>query len=411
MLNRLLPCLLFLLFPTLAYATCNTSTLVTTPDSASVQACINAAVAGQTVTVSSGSASWSTTVTITKGLTLIASGTVTITNTANPAIRVTGTGSAFVRISGFTINAGGSNQAAQDAVATAISLVGPISQFRGDHLSFNRGDCAICTNTIYDQSGTGPVYGVVDHSTFMNMGRAYFAQDLRTTDSSGNAGSVAWGEFLGHEATFPGSSKFMFFEDDTFVWNAGVNSGQSSVYGQYGGKVVFRHNTISGWGYQIDAHGDQNPSGYGTIMYEMYNNTFTESCAVAWFGCEGKDFYLRGGQFIIHDNTFNSQDIPVQLTVYNSNDLTTHRIHNTFYWNNTWCDGNGNNCVTNPSTQVEIDPSTNAPLTLNVDYFERAPKAGDLYYPYTPYTYPHPLQGGGVSGAPAAPAGLAASVN
>lgn len=408
MLNRFAQCLLMLLFPTVAFANCDTSGLVATPDSASVQTCVNAATTGQTVTISPGTASWNSTVSITKAISVIASGTVTITNNANPAFQISNTSNGFVRISGFTINASGGSQAAQDAVEQAVAIYGPAFKVRVDHMTFNRGDCAVCSNYLGGR-GAGPVYGVVDHSTFNNMGRPYFAMDTRSTDSGSNAGSVAWSEFLGQESTFPGSNKMMFFEDNNFVWTTNVNQGQSAVYGQYGGKVVFRHNVITGWGYQMDAHGDQNPSGYGTIFYEIYDNKFTESCANAWFGCEGKDFYLRGGQFIIHDNTFTSQDIPVQLTVYNPNDLATHRIHNTFYWNNTW------NGSTDQSKQVEVDPSTNASLKLNADYFERVPQPGDVFYPYTPYTYPHPLQSQSSSSnndsAPAAPTGLQASVN
>lgn len=67
-------------------------------------------------------------------------------------------------------------------------------------------------------------------------------------------------------------------------------------------------------------------------------------------------------------------------------------IEGCFSWNNT-LNGNPVNFVHNDS----LDP-----MRVNVDFFNRAPQSGDLIFPYTPYTYPHPL----VSGVPAPPQGL-----
>ena len=385
-----------LCLPTNSWATCNTSTLVTTADSASVQACVNAATAGQTVTVTAGSATWSSTVSITaKGITVIvqAGATVTITNTAAPAFQINNTGTAFVRISGFSITS-------SDSIGEVIEINGPASGVRIDHMTLDGGDAVICSNCL-GNSGTGPVTGVVDSSHFSNCGRCYFAQDVRTSDST--VGTAAWNEFLGHEATFPGSNKFMFFEDNTFTWTRTVSGGQGPLYGQYGGKAVFRHNSFTNWSYYADSHGDLPSGGYGTIMYEIYNNTFSEGDL---YLAQGVMMYLRGGQHLVHDNTFNTtNDFPVSLTVYYSTDLIAHRIKNTFVWNNVW---NANGVNQGAATQVQVASDTNGTLTLNTNYFLRAPQAGDIYYPYTPYTYPHPLRGTSTTLMP--PTGLTASV-
>jgi len=265
---------------------------------------------------------------------------------------------------------------------------------------------------MFGTAGTGPVYGVVDHCTITDTGLGFFAQDVRSADSAW--GGIAWTDFLANEATYPGGNKFLFFEDNTITWDKSVNSGsgpgQGSLYGQYGGKVVYRHNDISNWSPLVDAHGFQASNAYGTIMYEIYNNTFKDSGAYTGYGYEGKVFYLRGGHHLIHDNQFNTSDIPVVLTVYNSSDPANQRIKDTFFWNNTHCNQDGvTGCSTNQSTMVSVETG---PLTLNTDYFLRAPTTGDfggLPSPYTPYTYPHPLQGTSTTLMP--PTGLKASVN
>jgi len=100
-------------------------------------------------------------------------------------------------------------------------------------MTLDGGDAVICSNCL-GNNVAGPIIGVVDSSHFSNCGRCYFAQDVRTSDST--VGTAAWNEFLGHEATFPGSNKFMFFEDNTFTWTRTVSGGQGPLYGQYGGK-------------------------------------------------------------------------------------------------------------------------------------------------------------------------------
>jgi hypothetical protein len=390
--------------------------------SSAVTAAINSAVNGDTVLVPAGSCSWSATISTSKAISILAcgspdypggcTGTTTITNNANPIIQISNTGSNFVRVSGFTVNS-----PIGDSSTTAMEVFGPATKFRIDNNTFNGGDCPICTN-YFSNIGAGIVAGVVDHNTIKNSGRGYFAQDGRTKDG-GNPGSVAWSEFLGHEITFACSNnpdKIVYFEDNTITWNQSVPTGygQGTLYGQYGAKVVYRHNTLSNFSPLIDAHGDA--PGYGTVFYEIYDNIIDEGgCKFTGFGCEGKMMYLRGGQHLIHDNTFRGTDIPIEFTVYSSSDMSTHRIHNTFVWNNTWCqDATNNACTTDQTKMADVAGDTQGALTQGSNYWLRAPQSGDVYFPYTPYTYPHPLtqlqtQGGGGT-PPSPPSGLSAVV-
>ena len=422
-------------------ASCDTPTLVTTPDFASVQACVSAVSSGQTVTISTGTATWTNTLSITKSLTLqVAPGaTVTLTqgSSGNAFFLInTGNANTFVHISGdngSASNCGATGagcglvlKAVNPAIDNAdiVDVMGPIGSslalsstgFRLDHIEWSGGDAGLCTNCTGAQ---GSVYGVVDHSYLLNMGRAYFAQDRRTKDTG--AGSSAWSDFLNNENTYAGNVfDFVTFENDLFDYNKNpaFNDGsdaQGSLYGQYGGKVVYRYNTIRNWGYAIDAHGYLDSSGYGTIMYDIYNNNISTSGAFSSFGCEGKEIYLRGGRYLIHDNNFGGpcQDTPVALIIYNgSADPDNQRIHDTFIWNNQQCDASMANCkAQNNSTVLSNEsPCPNSPcLALNTNYFFRQPVPGDfggLLQAYTSAIYPHPLVTGSVGVSPGSPTGL-----
>jgi hypothetical protein len=196
----------------------------------------------------------------------------------------------------------------------------------------------------------------------------------------------------------------MYFEDNQFVWNSSLTdpNAQGALYGQYGGKAAFRYNTFNGFCTYIDAHGD-GPD-HGTIYYELYNNTFTWSGSLC-----GQDsiVWMRGGQLIAHHNTFNGPTKPFRMSVYWTNDLAAHRVKNTYYWANTW---NGN---TDQSAMTYVSDSGQTPagysaanIKLGQQYFLQAPQSGQVYYPYTPYTYPHPLRSEAAIPVPAAPTNL-----
>jgi len=383
---------------------------------ADVNTAVSAAANGDTVLIPGGTCNWgSSSLSITKGITIqpVAGQTVTInaTGTSSGTFHISNTGDNPVRISGDTgtvpdtckstgASCGLRIMNAQDPSfqKTDFAITGPARKFRIDHIYANQSDSFLCSNC---GGASGQAWGVVDHSWIQNFGRAYFAQDRRSAD--GPFGQAAWTEFTGHEASIAGSGQMVFFEDNTFTYNEQLPGGQwqATVYGQYGGKGVFRYNTFQNAGHYFDAHGDLSPAtnGYGTILYEIYNNTFASDGP---YNQEGKLMYLRGGQFLIHDNAFTSSAQIIQLTVYYSTDLTAHRVQNTFIWNNTI------NGSAQTSSIVDIETSNGG----YPQYYLRAPTTGDVYAGYTPYTYPHPLRGGGSRGSlPATPTGLTAAVH
>jgi hypothetical protein len=408
--------ILLLLCPLATRAACSGSSpnWTSTPDSSSLQTCVTNASVGDTITISGGSATYSSTVTISKGLTIkVATGqTVTLTSSspsALPFFAITGTGSNFVHISGDNGSGDCSANSANCGLvlvsqndsgfnSSAISIQGPVNAFRLNHILGNKADAFLYTNP--NSSATGQVLGVVDHSYLENYGRTYFARDQRSADSGtvcpgGNNGITAWNEFIGHESTYAGANKEVYFENDTFTWTAApAFPGQGAFYSQYGGKVVVRYSTFTHWSEQVTDESDA--PACGSIFYEIYNNSFTEDCNITGFGCEGKILDLRSGQLLIHDNTFTSTSVPVSFTNYpNGHPDIGHDIKNSFFWNNTW---NSSACQSDslPSGAVCVTvagDSQNPAPARNTNYWLRAPQSGDVYFPYNTYTYPHPLIG------------------
>lgn len=385
----------FIVFGAAAFGCCIASldAVASTRNAASasysdVVAAVASAVDGDTVQIPAGTATWSSTLNVgSKGISIIGAGTgsTIINNAAGKMIQWSNTGSKLIRLSGIRFNN-------SDNQSPIVGIAGPATKIRVDHCYFNKGDCAVGTNYWPGSIGSGPVYGVVDHCTFINMKRAYFAMDCRTTDSAigppGNYdGATAWTEPI-----LPGSDKMMYFEDNVFTWNTSLTDpgGQSAVYGQYGGKCCFRHNVTNGMDYVADAHGDS-PS-TSTMYYEIYNNTFNFGSILS----QGEAMWQRGGQWIVHDNTFNYPYTSViHMSVYWTSDTAAHRVKNSYFWGNT---ANGNS---NQSALVGVKDSGQTPpgysaanIRVNEQYFLHAPQSGQTYYPYTPLVYPHPLVSG-----------------
>ena len=141
-----------------AWSACSGSSpnWTSTPDSSSMQSCVSNASNGDTIIISGGSATYSSTVTISKGLTIkVATGqTVTLTSSSAsgpPFFTITGTGSNFVHISGDNgsgdCSANSSNcglvlvrQNDPGFNSSAILIKGPVLAFRLDHILGNKGD-------------------------------------------------------------------------------------------------------------------------------------------------------------------------------------------------------------------------------------------------------------------------------
>jgi hypothetical protein len=164
----------------------------------------------------------------------------------------TGSSTKLYRISGFNFN-----PASDFMVWTcpAGGCSGTISQFRMDHNSFALGAEAHSI-VLGENTSTQYVQGVIDHNTF--------------TGSSSHEPLY----FLGAQDPSPlanpqGTSKNMFFEDNTITVTTMTNAGLGAVDGWgAGSNLVFRYNTVTNS--LVTAHELGHNGGFQN--FEIYNN-------------------------------------------------------------------------------------------------------------------------------------------
>ena len=412
-----------MLLPTVSSGDTHTAASCSLSD---VTTAYNTASAGDTVSIPAGNCSWSSTFTISKSITLMGAGasSTTITNGGiSPIIHVTLSSDVPVRISGIyfdNVTNNGSDRYAIQVTGKSDGSFG-LTHIRIDHNTFNKGK-----KQIFIQ---GWAYGVIDNNTFLNPDVAVmFAGD----------DDYAWLRPI--EA---GTVNAMFIEDNTFMVdnNNGSPNINEFIYHQEGARSVTRYNSFDSHGYtntfsHFDSHGNfagnngyysgiPSNDGRGQPILEIYNNTFRIYSNYQFI-------YLRGGSNLIHDNTFTYDtggSNAINLTeeeCWNSGIFSPLRtswpaedqINNSFFWNNT-LNGPTLTDITKPQT---CDPTF---IQKDRDYFMHAPQAtggketytgriggimtfsssgANAYYPYTPYTYPHPLRTG--LSAPSAPRNL-----
>jgi hypothetical protein len=397
-----------------------------------VQAAINSANEGDTVTIPAGSASWSSAVSVgSKGLTILGAGIDGSVISGAGAFSINGVEGKSVRISGFTFSGSGAK----------IVITGTSKAFRIDHIKFNN----LSSQAILVD---GYTYGVVDHCQF--VGTNVFV-GLQVFDNSRASGVAAWKRPL-----TLGTGNAVYVEDCVFDF-VNYAPGIVAIDSRSGGRYVFRYNRVKN--INIACHDAETTNQRGTFSWEVYGNVF-EYTAELWTAT-----YMRGGTGVIFNNKFTAPRFnwgsPLRITSYRS----TGAGHGTPW--NVACDGTrdymwsdvSGNCSTpgqvnsNGAVCVQMDghlDSTGYPcidqlgrtydangdgiqdvspayewnntngtgdvryrlivpsevsmhLKEGRDYFCGTPKPG-----YTPYTYPHPLVTGGgtVVTRPGAPANL-----
>lgn len=416
----------------------------TTPDLTSVASCVTQADAGDTITVSAGDGTetWSSTLTISKGINLIGpgSGSLTITSSSEPAISYSPTIGADdnpFRLSGFTFNkATGSSILQWGNINNAPTALGnnKLTKGRVDHCIFTSTGTA--TPLVWMYPGT---YGVFDNNTF----NAYTYAFRATSNTDGSAGWEYWG-------WTPGTSDAVYVENNTFNFSATVdNCGTSS---QSSHRWVFRYNTfnVNSSSYSFfDAHGNLGSQYSSVQISNLYGNKFVAG------NNTGQIHGQRGGQSFAFFNdwqttgsrpTFKIQEEDADSNgpgpATNAVTGQPQHVYNSYYFNNrinttgslididinktlgaipaanvdVWSqsdwqsDGSAGvgcgstlpgTCTAN-SSGFWLTNQSCSDLTDHVGASPTTPISGTLYkctatntwtpY-YTPYTYPHPLRG------------------
>ncbi|MCR4275699.1 MAG: hypothetical protein NUV83_03050 [Candidatus Wolfebacteria bacterium] len=448
--------LLFILFGIFGWAESSWAATTNLPDCArtTVASYVSSATAGDTLVCPDGTWDWSSGVSVTKPLTIKAlneNGTYLRNNggaypTYTTLFSVGGT-AGFYRISGFRV---GSTETGGGSTWGMIQANGVGTVFRFDHIYV---DQTLSHGRSF--TATNGATGLIDHVR------------VTTGNSGGNIGGTL---VRGKITTVPvadnwkipttwGDNTFVYFEDSYFEDSTGGSSDAFDCGD--GGKYVVRYNTLVNW--SIATHGPD--SGDSCLAFEAYGNTMTqysgtERVRPVWM------FQFRGGTGKIYNNTIIGDwgSRGVQMTNYRScenwftryGQTTSGSLYTTRgQCNGTWdnsqggysaytYDGNksptetyrgyqcfeqagqGGNRIPapiyywdntlngSPVTASVYDASpetgtcyTSAHIQANRDYYNRAPQTGDATYPYTAYTYPHPLTGGSPDTTPpSAPTGL-----
>lgn len=408
---------IFVLLPVASLADTHAATSCSLTD---VTAAYNAASAGDTVAIPAGTCTWTSTLNVTKSIKLIGAGsssTVISRSTTGTIINVSLSTDVPVRISGigFTFP---TNKPANYMTAVRVSGTG-LTQIRIDHNAFTKGQGTLWIN--------GQVYGVADNNTFTNVNTNYWT----------GPGDSEW-----NRATMQaGTANAFFFEDNTIIVDNGSEEKRPDavVYIQEGSSVVVRYNTFDASGFTtstrggltiLNNHGNQgyyagSRSFRASPIFECYNNTISTYRATNLFG-------VRGGSVLIYNNTITSGAGGVTFSKLNEEEAwqtaffpilrTTwpaqDQVFNSFYWKNTLDGSPAYPTLDSDSgigTFIQRDRdyflhapqssggyeyftgsrkggSTTAPTTGDTGSMAFSSSGANAYYPYTPYTYPHPLR-------------------
>jgi hypothetical protein len=258
------------------------------------------------VVVPAGTASWTSTLTITKGITLQGAGdTLTMITdgvsgggTRDPLITINIAQNIPFRMTGFKFLHGTSSTAKSNNAR--ISATGNSHSFRIDHCTF------------YHLHGLalnigGFLWGVIDHCRFDTLGDGAPIYIGHKTWNGKNHVHGSWAD-----DPYWGSEKFVFIEDNVFE-NVGGSTG-GGIDSFEGARFVVRYNKFHDC--ILCMHGTEG-QGRRAKQVEEYNNTYINDKPSA----AGQ---IRSGCIISHDNTWTNVEKGHVLQAYRLYDPSRH---------------------------------------------------------------------------------------
>jgi hypothetical protein len=215
----------------------------------------------------------------------------------------------------------------------------------------------------------GASSGVVDHAIFVDNFK-------RGSDNLGY-GVVVYGENDWAGELQPGGAQATFVEDSLFFGNRHAIAASAGAHYTFRNNQVL-HNVVA---CAVDAHGMGYGSSRGTRYVEIYRNVIGspayDECGIG----------IRGGAGVIFENTIEGYDNPILLILewgtpdaLKSKYPAFDQVQELYIWDNQ---------ITGGPSEPQVDETGVGFIEAGRDYFS-GPKTG-----YTPYTYPHPLAGGG----------------
>jgi hypothetical protein len=216
------------------------------------------------------------------------------------------------RLTGFTFRFGSVTTNADNG---GVHLVGTCPSTRIDQCHFDQ---------LYDNPfimTRGQIYGVVDHCVFDERPRGLTFQVFHDGWGGRTHGDGSWAD-----SAYFGSEKFLFIEDNTFRNANGYLSVGIDSYG--GGRYVARHNYLVDT--PIGGHGTETTGrSRGVRAIEVYNNT----CVWSLVQPRGQ---LRSGTMLEFNNVWTGDKNPGSTSTH----LTCYREYWPFPF---WGGANGNN--------------------------------------------------------------------
>lgn len=395
-----------------------------------LQSAINSAVDGSIVDIAAGSCNASGVSWANKNITVRGQG-IGVTTVTGLSFDVTDTTKAAFRITGMSVGA-----AAQWHV-NAVNRTTGIKGWRIDHIAWSYPTCGQNIAVMIDSIN----WGLIDHSTFNNAGNAIFMRAWSDNTNEVNpwppSGVPGMGGYSWLLPLNLGSDEAVYVEDNTFKMDTGCYMGIGDMY--YGSRMVFRHNVVTNAYWQN--HSARAYERGGNLKAEIYNNDFNATDS-NW----SRAVHMRSGTGVIFNNSFRGFFNTIQVDNQRSNGQNTDTPFGTCDGTSMW-DGNaagqaGWPCLdqigrgpgqypNEPSVPLyiwnngsELTCSTGGSCANNIvmigdgdahvqagrDFINNgtAAKPG-----YTPYTYPHPLQGAGSGGGqpPSPPSAMSAVVH
>ena len=277
--------------------------LVTSPSFAVTTACngsqsdcqskVTAATAGDIITIPSGTFTWSSPVSITKGVTIQGGGSSSVINITGAGAFTIPIGTSWGDIRICYLRLTGASTSGQD-----MNFERGWNSLRVDHITWNttssRGihvGYSTGWDDVYNGSYVSHQKMLVDHVTYnVTSGGSPFILVY-------GRGSRAWREDDGF-----GTDNFIFIEDSSFTWPS-YSLGHYVTDTEYAARIVFRYNTVTnGW---VGTHDfGSTPNSRGNRLVEMYNNTFTSDTYTGAYALN----FVRGGTGIAFNNTITNYE-------------------------------------------------------------------------------------------------------
>ena len=254
----------------------NAGIVANSPEWADVIDAINLASAGETIIVPAGTATWTSSITLPRTMTLQGSGIgSTIINLTGNGIRLNNTQS---RITGFTFISSATSTGNYHIQADCDTW------FEVDHCEF-RSSASNKQNAVHAKSPSGrpDPKGLVHNCRFINT------RCLQQGDLGVGFGRDVWA----NPDRVPGTANTFFIEDCYFENTIGGNS----VDNAYGGHYVFRYNTVVDS--TLEAHGITSLNERGNKFVEIYNNKLVRTKSGFY-----RPMFIRGGTARVFNNIF-----------------------------------------------------------------------------------------------------------